>query len=90
MSDEVVGANRGAWAGGGALLQLHDCLRAAEKHKLDGKGLFEQHDFQAADEKYLTALKYVEFENVFEGADVPLARKLKVQVNCKTHVPFGY
>ena len=27
-------------------LQLHDCLRAAEKHKLDGKTLFEQEDFQ--------------------------------------------
>lgn len=27
-------------------LQLHDCLRAAEKHKLDGKSLFEQQDFQ--------------------------------------------
>jgi hypothetical protein len=33
---------------------------------------------QGADEKYLKALKYVEFENVFEGDDVPLARKLKV------------
>lgn len=48
-------------------LELHDCLRAAEKHKQDGNDLFEKKEFQSADEKYLCSLKYVEFENVFEG-----------------------
>jgi hypothetical protein len=41
LPDERAWFERERWE-----LQLHDCLRAAEKHKLDGKSLFEQQDFQ--------------------------------------------
>ena len=48
-------------------LELHDCLRAAEKIKEEGNQRFAEEDYEGAEEKYLCAQKYVEVETVFEG-----------------------
>jgi len=59
-------------------LELKDCLRAALKHQKDGHHLFSLNQLHAADIKFLRALKYVEFETVFEGEDEATARNLKM------------
>uniref|UniRef100_A0A7S0WN57 Uncharacterized protein n=2 Tax=Pyramimonas obovata TaxID=1411642 RepID=A0A7S0WN57_9CHLO len=69
-------------------LELHDCLRAAEKYKEEGNQLFAEEEYEGAGEKYLRAQKYVEFETVFEGEE-KTARTLKLHcllnsAACKT------
>ncbi|KAK3245099.1 hypothetical protein CYMTET_45313 [Cymbomonas tetramitiformis] len=61
-------------------LQLRDCLRAAEKHKVDGNAHFTSGNTKNALEKYTCALKYVEFETVFDDEDAPVAHSVKLQL----------